>query len=174
MNQALVGVIGVAAGALATGGVQALMGWRERRTDAIASSRILWAEFRAVVLHLQEMLKEQQWGPLHRHNSLVDAWNEEKRTISRAPSNVEYHHLITGVHHARVVLSYAEAGTSFEESKNTISLTTRYCIEARVTTFIAGEPLHRRLWHYFRQSGPWKPDLYEPDVPKAQAGIPGL
>lgn len=175
MSTALIGIIGVAAGALATGGVQAYLGWRERRVDAIASVRLMWYELRHSVLRLQEMLGQDEWvEPLNLERPLA-VWDEEKRAISRASSNREFESFAAAAAHLLSVQAWHDSGASFESMRSEVAVATRICIQARVTAFIAGEPSWSRLKHNRKlRAGEKSKALYEPEVPASQAGIPEI
>jgi hypothetical protein len=61
MPEALIGLIGVVAGALLGGVVSATVGWSKRRTQAAAAGSLIGSELEAVRTRMQGAIDEHQW-----------------------------------------------------------------------------------------------------------------
>lgn len=120
------------------------------------------------------MLQHGEWREKPTRLERLDAlWDDEKRNISRATTNSEFQTLAAAVHHVGVVEAWHGREAVFDDARPLVEIATRHSIEARVTSFIAGERLLPRLIHRARFSeARRKGVLYEPDVPGKQAGLP--
>jgi hypothetical protein len=174
LSSALIGVIGVAAGALATGGVQAYLNARERRINAVASARLLWVELRWTCITLQETLKHGAWPLEQLIAPTLQLWEMEKKAMSRATNNREFERLAGAIAHLKAIEFWSVKDKGFTAwGRQKIEIAAATCIRGRVTAYIAGEPFHRRALHRWRFSkAEAKGELYEPDVSPGQAWRP--
>jgi hypothetical protein len=85
----LIGLVGVIAGAIVTGGVQLLLADAQRRNDALAAARVAWSALAETtnVLRRSEECREWRSGldPLRRildRNLLI--WDEQRVSLARA------------------------------------------------------------------------------------------
>lgn len=70
MDTALIGLVGVIAGAILTGGIQATVGWFDRRLSARSSARLLFMEMHIANDAIGELLKNPNWSRM-----IID-WHE--------------------------------------------------------------------------------------------------
>ena len=151
------------------------LAWRSRRADAVASCRLMWAEFRGAVMALQLMLKNGEWMNTSILQPAVDTWQEERKTISRATKNAEFKALARGIAHLLAVQVWEKQDEAFGSHRYGIERATAACIDARVIAYVLGESSWSRWKHRRRSARGIKDGLrYEPDVPEDQAGVPNL
>lgn len=61
MNAALLGLLGVIADAILTGGVQAAIAWFDRRRSARTSARLLYMELHTAGEAIEELYNRRSW-----------------------------------------------------------------------------------------------------------------
>jgi hypothetical protein len=64
MSTALVGLLGVIAGAMVTGGVQASLGWFDRRRSARSSARLLYMELNVAGEGVEFLREAKSWSQI--------------------------------------------------------------------------------------------------------------
>jgi hypothetical protein len=90
VSPALIGLIGVIAGALLTGGIQAVVGRNDRRLAARASARLLGmhldeAREGIVVLH-----DTSRWDPVTDWQGFATAWRDNSAALARTLGTVDF------------------------------------------------------------------------------------
>jgi hypothetical protein len=170
VSSALVGVIGVAAGALATGGIQAFLSWRSARADAVASARLMWAEFRSAGMAIRIMLERDAWMSSAIFTPTFKAWETEKRPISRATTNAEFRKLARAIAYLQGIRIWEIQNESFQGHREDLEEAAEAVARARVAAYVAGERPVARIKH--RRQLKKAKDLYEPDVPVDQTALP--
>jgi hypothetical protein len=95
MDSALIGVVGVIAGSLATGGVQLLLAWRTRHTDAIASARVVYSALADVTASVEGARLAGKWGvggpQLFQEHAAT--WQTHRTALARTISAMDFHHI---------------------------------------------------------------------------------
>jgi len=93
MDAALIGLVGVIAGSLVTGGVQAWLGVQHRKTQARASARILFSDLWLVETGINEEIEHGSWDAVvgaHLKGAL-DRWSEHNDRLASALNAHDFH-----------------------------------------------------------------------------------
>jgi hypothetical protein len=98
MNSALIGLVGVIAGALATGGIQLWLASSQRRNDALAAARITWAALAEVVQIIRASEKLGRWRnglpSFERYIARsLTLWDEQRQVLARAVDSYGFRRL---------------------------------------------------------------------------------
>lgn len=95
-STALVGIIGVAAGSLTTGGVQAWLARRQRLIDARAAARVVWGGLSDGVAMLEGSEKEGSWTiEIYQLDEMIAVWGEQKIVLGRVVDSWGYRRIDT-------------------------------------------------------------------------------
>lgn len=119
MDSVIVGLIGVAAGALATGGAQFLIAWLDRRRDARTAARLLSA---ALIRAAKEMAAAEKEGhfiadPAELRDAL-DEWRAHRSAFGTAVNAWQWNAVAWAFHVVKssvADLEEAESGTPLGE-----------------------------------------------------------
>jgi hypothetical protein len=91
MSSALVGFIGVIAGAVTTGGVQATVGWLGRRSDAVAAARLVGTALDDIIVTLQIAQDRGSWPKgAERIDQFMATWQEHQGALARSLDAIEF------------------------------------------------------------------------------------
>jgi hypothetical protein len=90
MDTAIIGFLGVIAGAATTGGVQSILAYTGRRNDSLASARLVYGSLVEVGKALELF---DQWGHIPASTSFkrqTTIWDAQKETLARVLDVVDY------------------------------------------------------------------------------------
>jgi hypothetical protein len=91
MDVALIGILGVVAGSLTTGGVQAWIARRQRLVDARAAARVVWGALSDAVNILNQSQSEKYWTTgIDRLDDMIAVWSEQRITLGRVVDSYGY------------------------------------------------------------------------------------
>jgi hypothetical protein len=97
VDNALIGVLGVIGGALATGGVQLGLASRARHTDAIAAARMLFAALAEAEACLRSGKKTGSWGASeNQFKTPLVAWGEYRVPFARGVTSSVFERVARG------------------------------------------------------------------------------
>jgi hypothetical protein len=84
VSTALIGLIGVVAGAMVTGGVQGAGAWFDRRLSARSSARLLYMQLRGAEYALVELAQRRSWEQMITDwTSFGVAWERHSEALAR-------------------------------------------------------------------------------------------
>jgi hypothetical protein len=91
MSTALVGLIGVIAGAVVTGGVQSASAWFDRRRSARSSARLLYMQLHEAEGVLRELAERRSWEQMITDwASFGMAWERHSEALARVLSTEDF------------------------------------------------------------------------------------
>jgi hypothetical protein len=105
VTSALIGVLGVLAGSLASVGAQLLVAWRTRHTEAIASARIIYSALGDTTSVVLAAKQTGSWGAggAGMFEEYFTLWEAHRGALARATSAMDFHHIqvafVSGVKH---------------------------------------------------------------------------
>jgi len=168
VSSALIGVLGVLAGSLASVGAQLVVAWRSRVTDAIASARIIYSALGDANSALIAAERTGSWGAgggtslFEGHFAL---WEANRDSLARATSAMDFHHIqvafVSGVKHigsacaAAVEKGEADQGVAMVLGDPYIDSRVQSIDRARLLAFAAGERWSdklKRRWTGYKPS----------------------
>jgi hypothetical protein len=112
VSSALIGVLGVLAGSVASVGAQSWLALRARRTDAIASARIVYSALADMSATLMAAEQTGTWGaggPELFHGYFA-TWEEHRVALARAMSALEFHEVQVAFINMRQIANARTAG----------------------------------------------------------------
>jgi len=90
MASALFGFIGVIVGTILSGGVQAMIGWQDRKRQARVAAALIFADLE----HARRELAHLPMMPLNPHiESFLEVWHAQRSDLAAGVSPLEYHQL---------------------------------------------------------------------------------
>jgi hypothetical protein len=99
----LIGLVGVAAGALATGGVQALAAIARRRNDALAFARLVWNRLFTSTTAIEQMIEFDRWVGFPSFRRDLAVWDTERRALARSMRMMGFH-AVSAAHNVLAVM----------------------------------------------------------------------
>jgi hypothetical protein len=91
MSAALIGLIGVIAGAVATTGTELLVNSRKRRNDSLAAARLVWGALEQATNVVSGVLESGNWGVGPRGmERAINVWDENREVLARSVDNFGY------------------------------------------------------------------------------------
>lgn len=91
MGVALIGFIGVIAGAVATTGTELLVNSRKRRNDSLAAARLVWGALEQAMNVVSRVPASDNWGVGPRGmERAIDVWDENREILARSVDNFGY------------------------------------------------------------------------------------
>lgn len=96
MSTALVGILGVVAGALTTGTVQLWLASKQRRIDARASARVVWGALADVIEVIEASKARGRWTTGHGElDNRLGLWAEHRLALARVVDSYGYRRIDT-------------------------------------------------------------------------------
>lgn len=92
MGTALVGFVGVIAGVVSSGGIQAFLGWRDRKRDARVAAAMIFADLAIAYRALEPLLDGDPPNAVHLERYL-ERWQEERRTLAAGVNPDDFHRI---------------------------------------------------------------------------------
>jgi hypothetical protein len=83
MSTAVIGLLGVIAGAIVTGGVQLLVAWFDRRRASRAAARLLYMQLWWAHNAIDGLLTDNAWNPHIDWGRFISAWVELRAGLAR-------------------------------------------------------------------------------------------
>jgi hypothetical protein len=91
MSAALIGLIGVIAGAAATTGTELLVNSRKQRNDSLAAARLVWGALEQATNVVSHVLESDNWGVGPRGmERAINVWDENREILARSVDNFGY------------------------------------------------------------------------------------
>lgn len=156
VSNALIGFLGVIAGAVVTGGVQAWANWSQRHLDGRASARIVWGALTDTIDMIEMSRGFGGWG-IGAEDLLSErlcTWGEQRIALARVVSSHGYRVIeeaFIGVRHTRAAMDDAAArgvadrGFALVMQDQYAGMRLLYLKEASTIAFRAGQGRWDRL-----------------------------
>jgi hypothetical protein len=156
VSSALIGLLGVIAGAVVTGGVQAWANWSQRHLDARASARIVWGALTDTIDMIEISPSFGGWGVGAEDllSERLSTWTEQRIALARVVSSHGYRVIeeaFIGVRHIRAAMDDAAAqgnadrGFALVMQDQYAGMRLLYLKEASAIAFRAGQGPWDRL-----------------------------
>lgn len=117
---AIYGVAGVIAGAILTGGIDALSQWRERKHKKRAAARVVYSDLHWARDILESALVEDGWGDIPRFE--FDDWLRYRDALSDSMPASSFHAVAGTFYGLKVLARIREAGAPFPVKSSEDSL----------------------------------------------------
>ncbi len=91
MSSALIGFIGVIAGVLTTGGIQAVLGWRDRKHQARVAAEMIFSDLALAEVTLESAIAMDTDPALERLTRYVASWPAERRALAAGITPRDFH-----------------------------------------------------------------------------------